>query len=253
MDAASAIPISRTGPIEPARPIGCFANIFTNTLWSILPDSLLTSRAWILSGIFLKICRHPVRRTLARQFHGAMQLRLQHPHVWYMGQILRDPYIGRPQIQQLDLFGVLGGAQDQADRCFFTDCPVMLVQPAQVKLHLPLVGGPKLVQLQFDSHQSFQVTVIEQQIEMKVVRADGDALLPGHEGETHAQLQQKALHLSQDGVFQIAFVVILRQPQKIMRRKLREPNAWPYSATNCVDSVDTICYGEAAFLTPTQS
>ncbi|MNV91442.1 hypothetical protein D3C71_1859340 [compost metagenome] len=25
-----------------------------------------------------------------------------------------------------------------------------------------------------------------------------------------------------------------------MRRKLRKPNACPYSATNCVDSVDTI-------------
>jgi hypothetical protein len=59
------------------------------------------------------------------------------------------------------------------------------------------------------------VAVEEQQVEMKIVLADTDTLLPGDEGEAAAQFEQHALDLAQDGALEVAFAVGTLEPQQV--------------------------------------
>jgi hypothetical protein len=145
----------------------------------------------------------------------AVQLRPQQFHVRNLVQVFRHPDIGADQIEQFHLLGIGFGAQNQADGRLLACRPFVLVQPAQIQLHLALVGRLKLLQLQFHGHQPPQMPVVEQQIEIKIVGAHADALLPGNKTEACAQFQQKAFHVAQDRRFQIALAVAIGQSEKI--------------------------------------
>ena len=61
--------------------------------------------------------------------------------------------------------------QDQPDGCCLPRFRFVLFQPAEVKLHLPFVGGLKMLELQLDGHQAAKFPMIEQQIEEFFPRA----------------------------------------------------------------------------------
>ena len=66
-----------------------------------------------------------------------------------------------------------------------------------------------------DSYESTEVALVEQQVHVKVFTIDHDALLPGQEGESAAQLHDEALHLSQDGCFEILLLVGVLEPEEV--------------------------------------
>ena len=55
------------------------------------------------------------------------------------------------------------------------------VQPAQIELHLALVGWIEAAQLQLYGYQAAQAAMVEEQDQVEVPLSDGHALLPGDE------------------------------------------------------------------------
>lgn len=51
----------------------------------------------------------------------------------------------------------------------FLRLSLVLVKPAQVKLHLPLVRGFEFADLQFDGHGPPQLAVVKQQIKVEIL------------------------------------------------------------------------------------
>lgn len=80
------------------------------------------------------------------------------------GQVLGNMDARLVQFQQLDLLTLLAGAENDPQRRGFFRLPLVLVQPTQVKLHLPFVRGLELTDLQFDGHQPAQFAVVKQQV-----------------------------------------------------------------------------------------
>ena len=57
----------------------------------------------------------------------------------------------------------------------------------------------------------------KQQVNVIVVPAHLDALLPAHEGEVAAQFQNESLQLGQDGLFQVFFGEAIFQVQEVQQ------------------------------------
>jgi hypothetical protein len=125
-------------------------------------------------------------------------------------------------LQQLDLLVVLVRAQDEPERRVLVGLPLVLVQPAQVQLHLPLVARIEAAELQLHGDERAQPAVEEEQVEVVVVRADRHALLPRDEAEALPQLQQEALQLPQDGRLQLALAVVGRQAEEVEDVRISE-------------------------------
>src|SRR3982075_3402348 len=89
-------------------------------------------------------------------------------------------------------------AQDQAERRLLTRFLFVFLQPAQVELHLSLVGSFELAEFQFDRDQPSQATMIEEQIKGVVFAVDHHSLLTGNETESAAHLQQKGFNVSKN-------------------------------------------------------
>lgn len=119
------------------------------------------------------------------------------------------------QLQKFNLFGISTSAQDQANRRFFPGSAFMLVQPAQVKLHLAFVAGLEFLQLQFDGHQAAQMAVIEQKVKIEVVPTDAHALLALNETEAIAHFEQEGFHFTKNGGFEVFFAVRTRQAKEV--------------------------------------
>jgi hypothetical protein len=109
------------------------------------------------------------------------------------GPVARDTYRAFGQLEELNLLLVLVRAEDQPQRRVLIRWALVLVEPAQVELHLPLVAGVKAAELELDGHQRSQRAVEEEQVEVVVVRADGRPLLTGDEAEPLTELEQERL------------------------------------------------------------
>ena len=99
---------------------------------------------------------------LAGQADGIVQFPLEHLSRRQLRQILGHPDTGGLQSQQPDVLLRLPGAKDQADGRLFVGVGLVLLEPAEVQFHLPLVGGLEPTELQVDGHQPPQPPVIEQ-------------------------------------------------------------------------------------------
>lgn len=60
--------------------------------------------------------------------------------------------------------------------------------------------------LEIDEHITFQDAIIEDQIHKKVFILVSQAFLPRYKSESFPKLQQKVLHLPDDGGFQVRFM-----------------------------------------------
>jgi hypothetical protein len=103
--------------------------------------------------------------------------------------------------QQLDHGAVLGAAQDQADRVGLALGVVVLARPGQVELHLRDVGRRDLADLQVDQDRRPQEAVVENEIDIIVLVADGQAHLPAHEAEAMAQFEEEAFDVGHERRF----------------------------------------------------
>ncbi len=61
-----------------------------------------------------------------------------------------------PQLQQLDLLAAFLGAENQTDGRAFALLSFVAIEPAELKLHLPLVPSLKLADFQFHRHQALE-------------------------------------------------------------------------------------------------
>ena len=64
--------------------------------------------------------------------------------------------------------------------------------------------------------------MVEQQIEVEILVADGHPFLAREEGEVTAEFQQKPLEFLQNGRFQIAFTVGILQAEEIKQVRVAE-------------------------------
>ena len=76
-----------------------------------------------------------------------MQAGAQEMHRRQFGEVFADADGFGIELQEFHLFDVGCGAEDEADRGFLAWRAFVLVQPTQVKLHLPNVGGLERLQL----------------------------------------------------------------------------------------------------------
>ena len=85
----------------------------------------------------------------------------------------------------------------------------------QVQFHLPLVGGLKLAELEFDRHQPAEASVVEEQVEIVLLVVDRDPLLPGDKGEIAPHFQDERLQLAEDRLLHVLFGVESGQSQEV--------------------------------------
>src|SRR5436305_10826719 len=63
----------------------------------------------------------------------------------------------------------------------------MLVQPAQIELHLSLVAGFEITDFQFNGHQPSQASMVEKKVEVIIVAIHRDPFLAFEEGKAHGR------------------------------------------------------------------
>jgi hypothetical protein len=141
----------------------------------------------------------------------SVQLLLQQRPRRKLGQVGSDADTAAVQLQQLDLFFPLIGAQDQADRWLLAGLHLVLFQPAQVELHLPFVGGRELADFEIHGDQPSQRTMIKKQVDVVILVRAATML---RSGKTSANW--------------------------IMRRRLFSAKPVPNSTVNSRDTVATI-------------
>jgi hypothetical protein len=69
--------------------------------------------------------------------------------------------------------------------------------------------------LQLDHHQSLKLPVVEQEVDVKVLPINLNALLTGDKGKTDPQLQQEGFQLPQDGVLEVPLQVVIFEVKEI--------------------------------------
>ena len=105
-----------------------------------------------------------------RHLDSFMQLRPQYLGRGQDCQIFGHVDAGSIEFQQFDLLGIFAGTEDDAEWKVLFGFPLVLRQPAEVKLHLALVFGLEVALLQLYDHQALEFSVVEQQVDVKVVR-----------------------------------------------------------------------------------
>jgi len=137
----------------------------------------------------------PPGRLLPRVPDGLVKAGLKKLHRRQLGEVFADPDGLVIQMEEFHLLGIRGGAQNQSDRRLLSRSPFMLVEPAEIKLHLPHVPRLKGLKLQLDGDQAAEEAVIEEQVDEEVVVADTQRVLPSNEREALAELEEEPLDL----------------------------------------------------------
>ena len=132
-----------------------------------------------------------------------MQLALEDFRGRKHGKVFRYVNACSIKLQQFNPFGVFARAKDDAHRQRLTFPALVLGQPAEVQLHLPLVLWLEATLLEFERDQAPQLTILEKEVQVEVVAVDLDPFLAGDGGETGPEFQEKALDLSQNRVLEV--------------------------------------------------
>ena len=73
------------------------------------------------------------------------------------------------EFEQFNLFGVFSGAENDTQGRRLVFFALILIEPAQIQLHLPFVCRTKLIEFQFNRHQATQVAMKKEQVQIKIV------------------------------------------------------------------------------------
>ena len=91
----------------------------------------------------------------------------------------------------------------------------MAVEPAKVKLDLAGIGGFELAELEFDHYQTLERAVKEKQVHEVILAVERDPLLAGYKREARAKFEEEALHLAEDGGFEVLLGIDVGEPEEI--------------------------------------
>lgn len=158
----------------------------------------------------------------ARQPYCLMQLGFQRRLRENLGPIRRHLNATTIEIQQFDRLLPLSGAKDQPNRRFLIRFALVAIKPVRIQLHLSLIAGLELADLQFDRHQPAEISVEEQKVQIIIHTVHDHPLLPFQKREASAQLQDERLPLPKDSGFQILFCVSVLEAEKIQEIGIAE-------------------------------
>jgi hypothetical protein len=96
-------------------------------------------------------------------------------------------------------------AEEDADGGVLVGSLHEAVEVVHIHLHLPQILMVELVELQVDNHIAAQQTVVEDEIDEKMVLVEGEALLAGLEEKSLAELKQEVFQLIYDCGFHVGF------------------------------------------------
>ena len=82
------------------------------------------------------------RELLPGAYDGGVQLGSEEALGWQRSEVFRNPDLPLVELQQFNLFFVLGAAKNQAERSLLVvGATLILIEPPQVEFHLPFVTG----------------------------------------------------------------------------------------------------------------
>lgn len=96
---------------------------------------------------------------------------------------------------ELDVHAVTLAAQDNADGRMVAVLDGVRLPPVEIEVHLPGVALLEGANLQVDQHMAAQAAVVEHQVNVVVLSADGDTPLPRLEAEPFAQFEEETLQV----------------------------------------------------------
>lgn len=157
----------------------------------------------------------PLGEALPGVGDGAVEAGLQGLPRREYGEVLRHVDPALVELQQLDLRPFLPSAEDDPERGRLAGLELVASEPPEVELHLALVLGAEVTELQVESDEPAELPVVEEQVDVEVLVVDLHPLLPGDEREAGPELQQELLDIAEDGVLEIALQVAVLQPQEV--------------------------------------
>ena len=110
---------------------------------------------------------------------------------------------------------LVGGAEDEPYGRIFVGVGPVLAGVVDVEVNLPEVAGGELAELEVTQDEAPQPTVKEHEINAVPLVADAEALLTADEGEVVAQFQQEALHVTDEGLFQLKLRVFILEIEEL--------------------------------------
>lgn len=106
-------------------------------------------------------------------------------------------------------------AQNQADREIVFRCLDLLVHGGEIEIELTGIFRLEGAALQLDDHIAMQLQMVEKQINVKILLANLQMILPPHEGKALAKLEHEAGQVLDQGIFYGPFPGLLTQAQEV--------------------------------------
>ena len=110
---------------------------------------------------------------------------------------------------------VLTFAQDQADGGLVCRVAQKVVYGGQVKSHLSRVVGLELADLEVYDHETAQLEVIEEKVDIKRVAADFKPVVTAHKREAYPKLQQELAQVNHKSFLKLALAGGFFDAQKV--------------------------------------
>ena len=127
----------------------------------------------------------------ARKFDGGVEFLLEQFAGRQSGEVVGDVDAGLAEFEEFDLFGLFPCAENDSKGRLFLRLLLVFGEPAEVKFHLAFVFCLEVAELEVDGNETPEAAVIEEEIEVEVVRIDLDAFLAGEEGKAVAEFKKE--------------------------------------------------------------
>ncbi len=106
-------------------------------------------------------------------------------------------------------------AEDQADGGLIGRVAQPVIHDVAVEVHLAGVLGLEGAFLEVDHDEAAEAEMIEEQVEVEIIVADIEAVLPADEGEALAEFEQEFLEVGEQAGFQFALMEGLFEREEV--------------------------------------
>jgi len=129
--------------------------------------------------------------------------------------------------RELNLRLIFVAAEDDADGWIVVGSHHLLLEIIEVEIHLSGVPMTKRSDLEIQQYVAAKETMVKDQVDIVVLIADGDPLLPGFKTKAGAQFQEECLQMIEEGGFEIRlrYTRAVRRAPRIQARTDRA-GAW---------------------------
>src|SRR5947209_8322943 len=90
-----------------------------------------------------------------------------------------------------------------------------VIHRGQIEVHLPRILRRERAHLQVDNDKAAQFQVVEQQVQIEILRSDSERVLAPDKGEARPHFQQEFAQMPQKPALQILLVCGVAEGQKI--------------------------------------